>query len=272
MDIAAITGGVLVGAANDGSDAQARGDAIASAWGLGMVGSLAVHSAHENGVLGLAGLGARLLLPPLGAVLGVAGHCLGVGGDDPCSADGGTWGFVGGMALASVLDLALFANEHRSQLLRASQHDWYGWKMLIIDGAALATSVGLTLGQDHDDRTKNGGTLLAVPWLLGMAASPWVHAFHGRIGLAFASLGLRALVPAFGAVGGIAGYCAASGTETRCTKEGAVWGIFGGTLVVAAFDIGVLAYERVPPKEQVSVMPYVVPNGSGVSAGLSGAF
>lgn len=276
MDMVALTGGVLVGAANDGSEAQQRGDVIAMSWGFGMVGSLAVHGAHENGALGLAGFGARLLLPPLGAAFGVAGHCLGVGGDDPCSADGGTWGFVGGMVLASAIDIALISHERKSQLLRASQHTWYGWQMLIIDGLALGTGLGVMIGTDKDDRTKNAGALIVLPWLVGMGVSPWVHAFHGRIGIAFASLGLRALVPAIGAIGGIAGNCAASGTEMRCTKEGAVWGVFFGTMVTAAFDIGVLAYERNPPAEQAqpatAVMPYILPTNDGVSAGLAATF
>lgn len=276
MDMVAFTSGVLAGAANDGSDAQQRGDVIATSWGFGMVGSMAVHGAHENGVLGLGGFAARLLLPPIGAVFGVAGHCLGVGGDDPCSADGGTWGFVSGMVVASAIDIALISNEYKSQLLRASQHSWYGWQMLIIDGLALGTGLSVMIGADNDDRTKNGAALLSLPWLIGMGVSPWVHAFHGRIGLAFASLGLRALVPAIGAVGGIAGNCAASGTEMRCTKEGAVWGLFFGSMVTAAFDIGVLAYERNPPPEQrqpaTAVMPYIIPANDGVSAGLAATF
>lgn len=275
-DAAALGGGLLLGSANDGSDWQQTGDVIASTWGLGMVGSFAVHAAHENVALGFAGTGARLLLPPISAVLGVGVHCLGVAGEKPCSAAGGRAGFVVGMVAASLLDSLAFARAEQSDASDAIEGErvWYGYQTLVIDGAALATGIALTLGRGDLDRSETGANLMVMPYLIGVLVSPWVHAFHGRVGLAFGSLGLRALVPAIGAIGGIAGYCAASGTEPRCTKEGATWGLFGGALLVAVIDIGGLSFERVHRAETSSTttLPFVVPSadGRGVLAGFTG--
>jgi len=144
---------------------------------------------------------------------------------------------------------------------------------LVIDGAALAASLAFTLGRDHPDRTDDAARMLAFPYLVGFLVSPWVHAFHGRVGVAFGSLALRALAPALGVVPGMAGYCAASGSETRCTKEGALWGIFGGTLLIAAIDIGTMSFEHVSPNEEAqtaSIMPFVMPMNDGAIAGLAG--
>jgi hypothetical protein len=278
MDAAAIGGGLLVGSQSDGSDRRQTGDVIASAYGFGMIGSFAVHAAHENTALGLAGTGARLLLPPIGAVLGVGVHCIGVGGDDPCSAAGGRGGFVVGMIAASLIDSLALARAETFDPSEAVEGErvWYGYQTLVIDGAALATSLAFTLGRKHPDRTDNGARMLAAPYLFGFLVSPWVHAFHGRIGVAFASLGLRAIAPALAALPGITTNCAASGAERFCIKEGAVWGLFAGSLLVAAIDIGALSFERVSPAERQSatmLLPYVMPteDGRGVLAGISGA-
>jgi hypothetical protein len=273
MDAAALGGGVLVGTFNDGSDRQRAGDVIASTWGFGMIGSMAVHSAHDNAALGLAGVGMRLLLPPVMAVLGVAGQCVGTAGDDDCTAQGGRGGFVIGMLGATLIDSLAFGRTIPERVgAPKDERVWYGYKTLVIDGAALASSLALTVGRDHPDRTDDGARMLAFPYLVGFVVSPWVHAFHGRVGTAFGSLALRALAPALGVVPGIAGYCAASGSETRCTKEGAVWGLFGGTLLVAAIDIGALSYETVESaKSATLIVPFLAPNGDGLVAGLTGA-
>lgn len=273
MDAGALAGGMLVGAFNDGSDRQQAGDVIASTWGFGMIGSMAVHSAHDNAALGLAGVGMRLLLPPVMAVLGVAGQCVGTAGDDDCTAQGGRGGFVLGMMGATLIDSLAFGRTVPERVGEPKdERVWYGYKTLVVDGAALAGSLAFTLGRKHPDRGSNGARMLAFPYMVGFLVSPWVHAFHGRVGTAFGSLALRALAPALGTVPGIAGYCAASGTEKRCTKEGALWGLFGGTLLVAAIDIGAMSRETVPKSEAATavVVPFLAPLDDGMIAGLSG--
>jgi hypothetical protein len=277
MDAAALGGGLLIGSAHDGDrDWQQTGDVIAGTWGIGMVGSFAVHSAHGNAALGLAGTGARLLLPPIGAVLGVGVHCIAVAGEKPCSAGGGRGGFVFGMITASLLDSLAFARAETDDpdARIDGERVWYGYQTLMIDGAALAASLAFTIGRKHPERTDNGGRMLVFPYLTGFLVSPWVHAFHGRVGVAFASLGLRALAPALATLPGMAGKCASSGGERFCIKEGAVWGLFGGTMLVAAIDIGALSFERVSKAEMAStsVLPFVTPSedGRGVLAGISG--
>lgn len=276
VDAASLAGGLLVGSANEGSDRQQAGDVIATTYGFGMIGAFSVHAAHDNAALGLAGTSARLLLPPIGAVLGVAGNCLAVAGEDPCSAAGGRGGFVFGMITASLLDSLAFARAETYDPSEAVEGErvWYGYQTLFIDGAALGASLALTLGRKHPDRYDDGVRMVGFPYLVGFLVSPWVHAFHGRIGTAFGSFGLRALVPALGVVPGIIAACAASGTEPRCTKEGAMWGIFGGSLLMAAIDIGAMSFERVPPAKsaRTSILPYIMPSedGHGFQAGLTG--
>jgi hypothetical protein len=279
MDGAALAGGLLVGSQSEGTDRRQTGDVIGSTYAFGMIGSFALHAAHENTALGLAGTGARLLLPPIGAVLGVGVQCIAVGGDDPCSAAGGRGGFVFGMITASLIDSIGFARAETYDPSEATEGErrWYGYQTLVIDGAALATGLAFTLGRKHPDRTDDGARMLVAPYAIGILVSPWVHAFHGRIGVAFASLGLRALVPAIAAIPGITTNCAASGAEKYCIKEGAVWGLFAGSLLIAAIDIGALSFERISPAERESastmIMPYVMPteDGRGVLTGFTGA-
>jgi hypothetical protein len=277
MDAAALGGGLLVGSANDGNDWQQTGDVIASTWGIGMIGSFAVHAAHQNAPLGFAGTGARLLLPPIGAVLGVGVQCIAVAGERPCSAAGGRGGFVAGMIGATLLDSLAFARAEVDDpdARIEGERVWYGYQTLMIDGAALAASLAFTIGRKHPDRTDDGARMLAFPYLTGFLVSPWVHAFHGRIGVAFASLGLRAIAPAVATLPGIIGKCASSGGERFCIKEGVVWGLFGGTLLVAAIDIGALSFERTSKADMAStsVLPFVTPSedGRGVLAGITGA-
>ncbi len=270
-DAGALGLGVLASALSDGSDYERQGDLVAITWGAGVVGAAAVHAAHRNGRFGLAGAGMRLALPPISALFGVAGNCLGKP-DEPCSADGARWGFVVGVATAALLDAALFA---RARPVDEAQdtHRWYGWQTLLIDGAALATSIGIAAGQPDLNRSKTGAMLFVIPYTAGFLISPWVHAFHGRIGLAFASLGLRAIAPPLGAIAGIAGNCAASGSEPSCIHVGATYGIFFGTLLVAAIDIGLLSYERAPAREssaRATIAPFITPIRGGISAGIGG--
>lgn len=274
VDAAALGAGLAVGSANEGNDWQQRGDVIATTWGLGMVGAFAVHAAHENPALGLAGMASRLLLPPMGAVLGVGVQCIAVGGERPCSAAGGRGGFVAGMLGAIALDSLAFARAEPEAPLppSADRRIWYGYQTLVIDGAALAAGLAFTIGREHPDRSDDAARMLVFPYLVGFLVSPWVHAVHGRVGVAFGSFALRALVPALGALPGMAGYCAASGSETRCSKEGALWGIFGGALLMSAIDIGTMSFEHVSPAEleEASVTPFLLPVEHGALAGIAG--
>jgi hypothetical protein len=270
-DAASLGLGLAAAAVSDGNDHQQQGDAAAITWGAGAVGATAVHAAHQNSRLGLAGLGGRLALPPLGALLGVATNCIGKP-DKPCSADGARFGFVVGLSGAVLLDSLVFARA-RPEADNSPTRTWYGWKTLFIDGAALGAAISVAASKPNFDRGDTGAALAIIPFTAGILVAPWMHVFHGRIGLAFASLGLRALTPAFGAVAGIAGFCAASGSEKRCTNEGALYGLFFGTLLIAAVDIGALSYERTPTttaRASTTLVPFILPTSTGATAGLTG--
>lgn len=78
---------------------------------IGMIGAPIVHFAHSNIGLGFASLGARLLLSPLGAVLGIIGACGPTAGNDGCTAEGAQYGLLGGSLVIALFDALVFAHE-----------------------------------------------------------------------------------------------------------------------------------------------------------------
>ncbi len=78
---------------------------------IGMIGAPIVHFAHSNLGLGFASLGARLLLSPFGAVIGIIGACGPTAGNDGCTAEGAQWGLLGGSLVVALLDAFVFARE-----------------------------------------------------------------------------------------------------------------------------------------------------------------
>jgi hypothetical protein len=78
---------------------------------IGTIGAPIVHFAHSNIGLGFASIGARLLLSPIGAVLGIIGACGPSAGSDDCTAECAQWGLLGGSLAIVLMDALVFARE-----------------------------------------------------------------------------------------------------------------------------------------------------------------
>jgi hypothetical protein len=69
-----------------------------------------VHFVHGRIGFGFASLGARMLIGPMGSLVGVIGFCAATGTDD-CAETGATWGLLGGGLTIALLDAFVFAYE-----------------------------------------------------------------------------------------------------------------------------------------------------------------
>jgi hypothetical protein len=160
-----------------------------------------------------------------------------------------------------------------------TEHYWYGWQTLTADGASLAVTLG-GIGMNASP--------VAVVGVGGLyLAAPAVHLAHGRVGVAFGSLGLRMGLPVLGGVIGFAAAAPCSSAESKqflgCAFHGwgeaAVGGLLGlGAAVV--LDAALLAHgtrEISEPAESgrprvTSVAPSFDPVTRTASVGLGGSF
>jgi len=125
--------------------------------------------------------------------------------------------------------------------------DWYGWQLLVVDGASIATGAVLAsaLDFDPDERPSDLGLVGATWYGLGAVAAPAVHYAHGNAGVGAASLGLRVLVPPVAGFFGFLGTCMGRGDiEHDCVVDGYSGGTLVGLAGVAAIDAALLARDR----------------------------
>lgn len=118
----------------------------------------------------------------------------------------------------------------RAPAREARSNDWYGWQNLLVDGGAVVVT--------------------PLQPLVGLGAyvvgSPIVHAAHGRVGTAAASLGLRLGLPVASALT----VYALSDRDTHCGDFGCRSELYAllaggvGMLAAAAIDDVVLAWEK----------------------------
>lgn len=217
---------------------------VSGVWyGVGGVGAPAVHWAHRETGQGFASLGLRTLVPPVVGSIGALGRCLGDSFDSGCASSGFAGGVVVGLAGTAIVDATVLGYERRPE--PAKREEWYGWQMLSVDGAALASGlVVATSVRDPDGNLPHPALALWAPaYLFGLIGGPVVHFVHGNVGRGFASFGLRALVGPLGVLPGLMGYCAATGGESGCARAGALWGLTSGLAVVSAVDAFLLAYD-----------------------------
>jgi hypothetical protein len=78
---------------------------------IGSIGAPIVHFAHSNVGLGFASLGMRLILGPMGALLGLLGACAGTAGSAGCVEQGAQYGLFGGSVAIALFDALVFARE-----------------------------------------------------------------------------------------------------------------------------------------------------------------
>ncbi len=234
---------------------------VAGVWyGVGAVGAPAVHYANGNVGLGMASLGFRTLIPPVTGFFGLIGVCVGRGDfEHDCVVDGYVGGTVFGLASAAAIDAGLLAWDPPPRKTEPERY-WYGTQTLAVDAGTLAFGAYLAT---REPRTKSGQKIhpaLATwvgAWSLGLLGGPIVHFVHGRVGMGFASFGLRAVAGPLGAVPGLMGYCAATAGVRGCTETGASWGLLGGLVAIDLLDGLVLAHEKVDAKQASAQQVFV---------------
>lgn len=162
---------------------------------------------------------------------------------------------------------------------------WYGWQTLTFDGAAIVGGIGLgELGVKRPE----------LFWLGTYAlAPPVVHLAHGRVGIAFADLGLRVAAPTATTAIGYAIACKKEGSldDLGTCIAGMALGFVIGYGAAVAVDAAVLAREQVeiaPAKRDdeakaidrekekraatLSILPDVGVGPDRASVGLRGTF
>lgn len=266
-DALSLAGGLAIGHLGGGSGDLRFADVTASTWGLGMLSSTAIHGAHNPGIHGLVGARARVVAAPVGSLLGLAVGCIATSADSHCASKGARFGFVGGLAVAAVVDAVVFGYERHDE---GTTGGWYGWQPLVIDGALLGAGIYTVARADDLNRSQTGVGLAALPWVGGFLFAPWVHGFHGRWSTALLSFGIRSLGVGFGALGGLIGHCAASGAEKGCTDTGAAYGLLGGALLAATIDAALMSYDDATEgAEGAQILPFVAPQQRGAVIGFS---
>jgi hypothetical protein len=247
---------------------------VAATWfGAGATFTPAVHYAHDNWPVGLSAFGLRVVAPPVIGLVGWLGACTGHGEfDSECAQDGWGVGSLVGLSGAALVDGLLLARERPQRTPPGRPTHWYGWQLLVLDvlgyggGAVLAARNPRT---DDGDEIHPALPTWAVGYTVTVIGAPIVHFAHARVGIGFASLGLRLLAaPLIGVLPGLWGYCAATGGgDDDCAAHGAQWGLLGGSLAVGLFDALVLAHEPADPGVAATPSPALTlgPGTIGVS-------
>jgi hypothetical protein len=119
---------------------------------------------------------------------------------------------------------------------------WYGWQTLITDGAALGLAIGAVAVESN-----TAAVASLFSYLLG---APIVHWAHRRVGIGFASLGMRIASPFIGTLTGYALEMAISDSRGDFRGlGGAIVGLGLGFIVPVVIDPAVLAFEKKPRRD-----------------------
>ncbi len=171
----------------------------------------------------------------------------------------------------------------------ATKREWYGWQVLLVDGASLLVTIGGAAAQS--------GAVAATGGLMYLGGPAAVHFAHGNVARGFGSMGLRLGAPFVGALLGFgvgAASCGGSTSNTRtdCAAVGLGLGLLAGYIAGISVDAGLLAYEDVnaeTPAQRgarttkaaprvakaspsVTVLPSAAVTPQGGSVGLVGSF
>lgn len=169
----------------------------------------------------------------------------------------------------------------------ATKREWYGWQVLLVDGASLLVMIGGAAAQS--------GAVAGTGGLIYLGGPAAVHWAHGNVAKGFGSIGLRVGAPFVGALLGLAiGAASCTGStssrRTDCAAAGAALGFLGGYIAGISVDAGVLAFDDVKaetpaqsgasttrprvakPSPAVTVLPSAAVTPQGGSVGLVGSF
>jgi hypothetical protein len=240
-----------------------------------------VHFAHRQVSIGMGDLGARLTLPPLGALAGMLVSCLATydskrdRSDSECASNGAIGGSLVGSVAAAGLDAFSLARD-RPDLSSVRRETWFGWQILLADAAGLGLGVAFANGEVRSGKS-NAGPMLRTAvgmYTVGFFVPPLIHFFHGQFARGLGDWAARALLTPLGMVVGLVGYCAATGGADGCTDVGVESGFLAATTGMALFDATALAWAPVtdPSPPTGAPVPTVMPVRSGAIFGLAAAF
>jgi len=204
--------------------------------------------------VGVADMGMRLFLPPLGSLLGMGTYCVLTAEHDQfrsgCAGTGAAGGLVVGAVAAAGIDALALARDQRtsSEIASDSAQHWYGWQLLLVDGVGL--TLGLSAAAKQPDPGKDApADALAVSagmYVVGFFVTPIVHFVHGNFVRGLGDFGVRALLAPTGALVGLTGYCAATRGQDGCIANGAGYGFPAGVVGAALFDATALSWQDAP--------------------------
>lgn len=165
----------------------------------------------------------------------------------------------------------------------ATKRDWYGWQVLLVDGASVLVMIGGGVAKSS--------AVVATGGLVYLGGPAVAHFAHGNVGRGLGSIGLRTGAPFVGGLLGLAvGAASCSTDRASCAGVGAAFGFFGGYLAAIAVDAGVLAFDDVQPSKPgqsgaraaaprvakparpITVLPSAAITPQGGSVGLVGSF
>lgn len=147
----------------------------------------------------------------------------------------------------------------------APERRWYGWQLLAVDAASITSTTVLFVNTPGSSWTVGAGAYL----LTGTIA----HAVHGNWDAAIMSAPVRALIPFVGGLVGMGVSCKGhtpGAMDDDCAGRGMVPGVFVGAIAVSALEAGLVSYEKVEAKPQLT--PTASFSSNGATFGLAGVF
>ncbi len=128
--------------------------------------------------------------------------------------------------------------------------EWYGWQILIADGASIASGVGIAVASNGSGRGTGLGVGVAVT---GYVLAPaLVHWANGQVGPGFGSMSLRVGAPVvLGAWGLMTGVIVSDDLDTQWILGGI--GVAAGVIGAMVVDTAVLANRPVSAAERERV-------------------
>jgi hypothetical protein len=181
---------------------------------------------------------------------------------------------IGKYGRAGALMLALLAGSRTAAAEPSVPERWYGDFTLLADGGALALLLASIAVNDRD--TREGVLVMSgVTYLVG---APVVHLTRQRAMASLGSLGLRAGMPALGALLGSQLSGLADYNDGDEVVIGTVYGVLGGILSAVVLDAAFIAWEPLSPSEGASARsepswsPSLVLTNTHAGLGVAGRF
>lgn len=127
-----------------------------------------------------------------------------------------------------------------------SPAEHYGYQIVAVDlmavGAGLAAHAASSPWRERTNEPPGLPAFIATSvYGLGAILPPTVHFAHRQVGMGFASLGMRIVVPPLVGVTGLVGVCVGRQGRSPCASDGVIGGMLVGEVIAAGIDAAVLA-------------------------------